>query len=186
MYLALSVRVNYSTVILILTLHLFRFTALEILELVQALDIPDPFITKNWYNFTAVEVISLLLIRLRAGFDQYVLVSGYDRCQSSISEVLNELSEYLDEQWEHILTCDREGIFHPDQLATYADAISVHGAPLHNCFAFLDCTICKTCRPTEGQGVAYNGYKKMHALKYQALVLPNGLIGHLAGPYKGC
>lgn len=42
-----------------ITIH--RFFAFEILELVIALDIPDPFITQNRYSFPAVEALSLLL-----------------------------------------------------------------------------------------------------------------------------
>ena len=31
----------------------------------------------------------------------------------------------------------------------------------------------------------YNGHKRVHALKFQTVVLPNGMIGNLAGPYEG-
>ena len=31
----------------------------------------------------------------------------------------------------------------------------------------------------------YNGHKRVHALKFQTAVLPNGMIGNLAGPYGG-
>lgn len=164
---------------------LHRFFAFEILELVIALDIPDPFITRNRYNFPAVEALSLLLARFRSGNDLFEICSRYDRCESSLSEVINELSEYLDERWKHLLDCDRDGILHPDQLAIYAAAIAAHGAPLHNCAAFLDCTLRRNTRPILGQAACYSGYKKCHMLKYQALMIPNGLIAHLAGPYEG-
>ncbi|EIW54605.1 uncharacterized protein TRAVEDRAFT_131697, partial [Trametes versicolor FP-101664 SS1] len=32
---------------------------------------------------------------------------------------------------------------------------------------------------------AYNGHKKYHALKFQAVMLPNGMFGHLFGPFEG-
>ena len=31
----------------------------------------------------------------------------------------------------------------------------------------------------------YNRHKRIHAQKFQAVVLPNGIIGHLFGPYEG-
>ena len=31
----------------------------------------------------------------------------------------------------------------------------------------------------------YNGHKRIHALKIQSIVLPNGLIGNLSGPFEG-
>jgi hypothetical protein len=41
------------------------------------------------------------------------------------------------------------------------------------------------CHPSWHQQVAYSGHKKFHALKFQALMLPNGIIGHLYGPFQG-
>ena len=37
-------------------------------------------------------------------------------------------------------------------------------------------------RITAHQRMVYNGHKRVHALKFQALALPNGLIGQLFGP----
>ena len=33
------------------------------------------------------------------------------------------------------------------------------------------------------QDLMYTGYKKCHGMKYQAIVVPNGLIAHLSGPF---
>lgn len=35
------------------------------------------------------------------------------------------------------------------------------------------------------QRVFYNGHKRVHALKYQSIVTPDGLISHLYGPIEG-
>jgi hypothetical protein len=35
------------------------------------------------------------------------------------------------------------------------------------------------------QRVFYNGHKRVHALKYQSIVTPDGLIAHLYGPIEG-
>jgi nuclease HARBI1 len=109
----------------------------------------------------------------------------YDQAQSAISEVVNELVEYLDEQWEHLLGCDSDHLLHPSQLLIYADAIHQQGAPTKSVFGFIDCTIWHICHPTWFQCVAYNGHKKFHALEFQALMLPNGIISHLYGPFEG-
>ena len=37
-------------------------------------------------------------------------------------------------------------------------------------------------RTDEYQRIMYNGHKRVHALKFQSLALPNGLIGNLYGP----
>ena len=41
------------------------------------------------------------------------------------------------------------------------------------------------CHPTWFQRQGYSGHKKVHALKYQAVVLVNGIIAHLYGPKVG-
>ena len=35
------------------------------------------------------------------------------------------------------------------------------------------------------QRTMYNGYKRVHAMKFQSVVVPDGLIANLSGPYKG-
>ena len=78
-------------------------------------------------------------------------------------------------QWNHDL-------LNPAALNEYADAISNKGAGLENCFGFIDGTVRPISRPDENQRIVYNGHKRVHALKFQSIVLPNGLIGHLYGP----
>jgi hypothetical protein len=83
------------------------------------------------------------------------------------------------------LDFDANGLLAPARLQEYASAIHAKGAPLDSVWGFLDCTIRGICRPSRWQRVAYNGYKKIHAIKFQAVKLPNGLIGHLYGPMEG-
>ena len=54
-------------------------------------------------------------------------------------------------------------------LQEYADAIHAKGAPLNNCFGFID-------------GIVCNGHKRVHSLKFQSVALPNGLVGNMYGP----
>ena len=73
-------------------------------------------------------------------------------------------------------------ILNPFAIQQYSDAVSDKGAALNNCFGFVDGTVRPICRPGEHQRLVYNGHKRVHALKFQAVALPNGLIGHLFGP----
>ncbi|KAF7326333.1 DDE Tnp4 domain-containing protein [Mycena kentingensis (nom. inval.)] len=166
-------------------LYRFRFTADELYNLCGALDIPQPFKTQNRSIFSNIEALCILLARLRTANDEFELSMQFDRSQSAISKVVNALVQYLDERWAHLLDFDTDGVLAPQRMQEYADAVHGAGAPLDSVWAFLDCTIRHICRPFLHQRVAYNGYKKIHALKYQALNLPNGLIGHLYGPMEG-
>ena len=67
-------------------------------------------------------------------------------------------------------------------LQSYADAVSARGAPLQNCFGFVDGTVRPIARPGEHQRLVYNGHKRVHSLKFQSLALPNGLIANMYGP----
>lgn len=42
-----------------------------------------------------------------------------------------------------------------------------------------------TCHPGEHQKVMYNGHKRVHGLKLQPVVAPNGLKANLFGPVEG-
>ena len=160
-------------------------TASELFEMVHSLGIPETFATDSRHRFTGIEGLCLLCARFRSAGDMYSLAMLYDRAQSAISECINELVEFLDNRWEHLLQCEDQHLLHPLRLSEYAQAIHERGAPLNSIFAFIDCTIRRICHPSWHQRVAYNGHKKIHALKFQALMLPNGIIGHLYGPFEG-
>ena len=52
-------------------------------------------------------------------------------------------------------------------------------------WGFIDGTVRAICRPTWGQRSMYNGHKRVHALKYESVMLPNGIIGWIYGPIEG-
>ena len=64
-------------------------------------------------------------------------------------------------------------------------AVHRKGSPLAICFGVIDGTVRSMCRPTHNQRLVYNGHKRCHALKYQGVMLANGIMGQLAGPYEG-
>ena len=60
--------------------------------------------------------------------------------------------------------------------------MAAKGSPLRNSFGIINGTVRPIPQPGEDQKVVYDGYKKIHALKFQSVTLLNGLIGHLFGP----
>eukprot|EP00171_Calliarthron_tuberculosum_P020630 IDg20630t1 len=70
----------------------------------------------------------------------------------------------------------------------YAEAVEAKGAALDNCVGFIDGTKIKMCRPggaNSNQRAVYSGHKRFHALSYQTVTVPDGLIMHLYGPVEG-
>ena len=56
---------------------------------------------------------------------------------------------------------------------------------VNNIFGFIDGTLRPHCRPTKFQKVAFSGHKRRHGMKFQSVVIPNGLIAALHGPESG-
>ena len=67
-------------------------------------------------------------------------------------------------------------------LQLCSDTIAAQGSASDNYFGFVDGTVRPICRPAEHQRGVCNGHKRVHALKFPCVALPNGLIGHLYGP----
>ena len=67
-------------------------------------------------------------------------------------------------------------------LEQVALAIHQKGAALDNCWGFVDGTIRPIYRPGENRRVVYNGHKRVHCLRFQSVVPPNGMIANLFGP----
>ena len=73
----------------------------------------------------------------------------------------------------------------PDHLKKYADAVHASGAPLDNCWGFIDGTLRGITRPEKDQRLMYSGHKRKHGFKFQAVTTANGLIANLFGPIEG-
>ena len=98
-----------------------------------------------------------------------------------LSIISNEITDWLYTNHGHRVTHWNYDILIPAMLDVYATAIYKKGAALENCFGFIDGTVHLTSRPIINQRAAYNRHKRVHALKFQSLALPYGLIGHLYG-----
>lgn len=110
------------------------------------------------------------------------MIPIFGRSVPEISMISNEVIDWIYNTHHHRITQWNHPILDPASLQTYADAIQNRGAALDNCFGFIDGTVRPICRPVMNQRTVYNGHKRVHALKFQSVALPNGLIGHLYGP----
>ena len=106
----------------------------------------------------------------------------FGRSPPELSMINNEMINILFELHGQRLTTWNQFLLNPHNLQRYADAVADKGAALRNCFGFIDGTVRPICRPDKKQRVMYNGHKRVHAIKFQSLSLPNGLIANLYGP----
>ena len=113
------------------------------------------------------------------------MASRFGRNTSSLCLIFNAVLDHVYLHHHYRLESWDQPFLSPEQLNTYATTIHNHGAPLSSCFGFVDGTVRRISRPKYLQRVMYNGHKRVHGMKFQSAVLPNGIIANLAGPYEG-
>lgn len=99
-----------------------------------------------------------------------------------ISMTTNHVIDFIYNTHGHRITRWNNLLLNPPALEMYARLIHDKGAALQNCFGFVDGTVRPIASPDQHQRVMYNGHKRVHAIKFQSVVLPNGLIANLYGP----
>ncbi|XP_075526500.1 uncharacterized protein LOC142558232 [Dermacentor variabilis] len=103
-----------------------------------------------------------------------------------MSSVASEVIFYIVSEFHHLLEdCNNDDWLCPATLGEFANAIRNRGAALTNCWAFIDGTARPICRPKRNQRDYFSGHKRMHMLKYQSVMCPNGIVCQLDGPYPG-
>ena len=160
----------------------FRFEKQDIPLLAEALQLPPRFTCQQRSVCDSIEGLCMLLKRVAYPCRYSDMIPRFGRPVSVMSLVTNQVMNYLFDIHGHRITEWNQDILSPPTLQRYALAISQKGAALDNCFGFIDGTVRPISRPGEHQRLVYNGHKRVHALKFQSLALPNGLIGNLYGP----
>ncbi|ETV99808.1 hypothetical protein H310_07850 [Aphanomyces invadans] len=113
------------------------------------------------------------------------MVQTFGRSREALSSIANETMLHVYHRFGHLLEWDEERL-NGAWMAQCGQAIHARGAPLTTCIGFIDGTVREICRPGKSiQKAAYNGHKRKHAVKYQAVASPDGIIVHLFGPEAG-
>jgi len=163
----------------------FRFMHEHILLLVDLLGFPAVFVTGNRLRLPSVTAFCILLWRMRYPSRLCDGVPLFRRTVDELSRVHNEVASFLMARFAHRMQRWDHARLTPAVLRRFADAIAGRGAALQNCIGFIDGTVRAICRPRREQRANYNGHHRVHALKYQSVVTPDGLIAHLSGPFVG-
>lgn len=160
----------------------FRVEKRDIPLLIEALRVPPVFQCRNGTICDGVEGLCIMLKRFAYPCRYSDMIPIFGRSVPELSMISSEVVDWMYTTHGHKITQWNHDLLNPAALNQYADAISNKGAALENCFGFVDGTVRPICRPDANQRIVYNGHKRVHALKFQAVALPNGLIGHLYGP----
>jgi hypothetical protein len=106
--------------------------------------------------------------------------------KNNISKIVNGLSKLLYEKFKAGIEFD-ERQFSKENLERFSKTIFEKGAYLPNIIGFIDGKMQQTRRPkdTDTHKLAYNGWKHIHCITFQAISTPDGITSSLCEPYNG-
>ena len=160
----------------------FRVGKRDLPTLAQALRLPRSFHLSQRSVLDGMEGLCMLLNRLAYPCRYGDLVYCFGRPVPVFSMAKNHVLDYIYNTHNHLITQWNHTLLRPRALEVYAETIHGKGTALENCFGFVYGTVRPIARPGGHQRIMYNGHKRGHALKFQSLALPIGLIGNLYGP----
>eukprot|EP00733_Pompholyxophrys_punicea_P000253 Pompholyxophrys_punicea_v1_NODE_54_length_4213_cov_13.619529.p1 type:complete len:224 gc:universal NODE_54_length_4213_cov_13.619529:2087-1416(-) len=102
--------------------------------------------------------------------------------KEAIGRIFQTTTEWLEERWGPLLDFRAPTL---DKLQQFSTAFANKGCPILNQFGVLDGTLRPTCRPTHFQQQLFNGHRRVHGIKFQSLITPDGIIHSLHGPVAG-
>ena len=160
-----------------------RFSKRDVSILVRVFHL-DPFIElSNRATIDSRVALCILLRKLVFPIRLCDLESIYGIHRSIISRTLNYLVRHIDDNFSYLLTLRK--CICTQNSQSWANSISSAGGSLQTCLGFIDGTTKQICRPQRHQKKLYNGHKRYHCLKYQAVTMPNGIVMDLSGPFIG-
>ncbi|KAL3205935.1 hypothetical protein MRX96_040549 [Rhipicephalus microplus] len=164
----------------------FCFEKADFPVLVHALKMPQYITSAQRVRVTATEALCICLRRLAYPNRLCDLQEYFGRHYSVVSSVSNKVLHHIEKNFGCLLNNmnTHTWLKHSD-LEAMSEAVHRKGAPLRICWAFIDGTARPICRPSQDQRLYFSGHKRLHVLKYQSSMCPNGLIRQLDGQYPG-
>jgi hypothetical protein len=161
----------------------FRFDKQDIPRLQEALQFPEMISIPHATDCPGLEALCILLKRFAYPVRYCDMVPMFGRSVPELCKITLYAINHIYNNHSFRLQSWNQPFLSPENLESYANAIHVKGSPLLTCFGFIDGTVRPICRPSVNQRIVYNGHKRLHAIKFQSICIPNGLIANLSGPW---
>ena len=100
---------------------------------------------------------------------------------SELSVITNLVLEYLYGRWHHLLDT-LPAAWLTDACLQKSTDVVLRYCPLPHVWDFIDGTARPISRPIQCQRLFYSGHKRVHALKFQTVMSPLGIMVHTFGP----
>ena len=167
----------------------FRFAKQDVGRVVAALGWPQTqtCTKRNRYSVSPILVACVILRRMASPCRWRDLEVQFGKHASQLCEIFWEGIEAFLLVRLFLLTSKLSATYIHQKASLFAASVAEKSGCLTNCIGFIDGTVLKIARPTDYglQNVVYNGHKRAHALKFQALTTPDGMFLHSFGPLEG-
>ena len=120
----------------------FWFLKDDIYDLPGVLQVPDEIVCYNGTKVLDTEALCIFLKRHAYPCRYLDLIHRFTR---PVLELC--ILKFIYERWEHLFTTMNQQWLSPNNLQVFANAIHDKGAPLENCWGFVDGTVRPLCRP---------------------------------------
>ncbi|KAH9119074.1 hypothetical protein LEN26_011803 [Aphanomyces euteiches] len=164
-------------------IDLFRFSKAEFWSMLTQFNLSSTIILPCRTRVTNVEAVLILLRRLSYPNRWIELSMQFGRSKPVLCRIFQFILSTLYEKYKEKIMFDTKIM--QEYAASSMTAISKRSRIQLRCMGFVDGTVRPIARPTLFQRQAYNGHKRVHALKFQSIVMTNRLIVSLNGPIEG-
>jgi nuclease HARBI1 len=156
-----------------------RFDKDEIAELTTALHIDS--ITFSYGIKASPQVAFAVLCYILARPNSLAHAPYFfGRSAAWVSHIYNDVLQHLNNRYADFLHFDPIRV-NLSTIGAYCQAIEEVAGPVRT-WGFIDGTLRPHLRPMVDEAAYYTAYKKVHAMKYEAIMAPDGLMVHLGGP----
>ena len=162
----------------------FRFSKGEFRNLLILLQFPTIPNVDCGYRVSGEECLMIMLTILAYPSRYCQIGYLFNRSKSAIASIFSFALEHVYEKTRHLLAFDTQRLS-PSFLEGMCALNRRKGSLLPDCVGFIDGTVRPICRPGSNQRLFFNGHKRVHALKFQNILMPDGLIAYMDGPYSG-
>lgn len=169
---------------------LFRFGQRDLEKVINVMSWPSGKRRTNGNQYAVNPQLAacVVLRRLATPARWFDLEALFGKFSPQLAEIFREALDHFMTAQGHLVTTSIPAQYMARRAVRFADRILEKSQGLDNCVAFIDGTVIGVSRPGGhgiDQRVVYNGHKRKHALKYQAITTPDGMCVHLFGPEVG-
>jgi hypothetical protein len=152
------------------------------MRLKNAMGLPETIIVKERYRVTSLDSLCILLRRMAYPIRYATMSEEFGRSVSAICCIFLHMVEIISNKYNQLIYFDRR-VF--GKVEIFKRKILEAGSVVEGIWGFIDGTVRPCCRPVRNQRPLFNGHKRTHAIKFQSILTPDGLICSLYGATTG-